>query len=255
MKIWVEHDAARPTPAQAGQAGWWIRQPGGAVPRDALPWLATLGVEKDTEELAREAEALLVPAGMGAHPALLEAAAEAKRAILLCVNGLGAAALGASLECLRGADVALTYDARDVHLEPLLTQLAWLRASRAPFAVIATDPQALLVSAAFAPEALVVPAPCAIDPSRLSHFGQVHTAGGARPLHSSELDALPPGEASLTVTRDLAGGAFLVQGDLAVAVTEERGISPHLATRVSGRRLRYPIRCGEPLTFGHLSEP
>ncbi|MBI4184353.1 MAG: hypothetical protein HY521_10180 [Proteobacteria bacterium] len=201
------------------------------------------------------AAAWLLGAGLGGHAPLIEAAAATGLPVLVAVNGLGGAGLAGVRRRVAGGALVLAFDARGQEDDAFLEQLAWLDSQTEPFAVIADSPARFAEAALFGPHGLIVPKGGRIEADPVLRIFRARAAGAPRPMSPAEVDALQGREASLTVARARAAGERLEPGDLAVAVTESKGLSPALGERVVGQRLRYPIRPGEALTFGHLAGP
>ena len=99
---------------------------------------------------------------------------------------------------------------------------------------------------------LVIPKSADIELEPIIRVVLPRATGKPRPTSAAEIDHLLGRETSLTVARTMKVGETLLLEDLSVDLTLSRGLSPTLRDRVVGRVLRYTIKPGEPLTFGHL---
>lgn len=196
----------------------------------------------------------VVPAGLGGDTARIHQLATTGRQVIVAINGLGAGALAAVHEAMGDGNLVHLFDARDQDRIPYLEQLAWLRAQNRPFAVMTRSQEKLNVAAAASPQCLIIPERGPIDLAPIQRIAAAGTLGEARPISEAEIDHLLGAEASLTVVRPMAVGAVLSDNDLTVAITETRGLSPSLRDKIAGKSLRYAIKPGEPLHFGHLIE-
>ncbi len=195
-----------------------------------------------------------VPAGCGAHLALLRALLATRRPVYLAVNGLGPRSLAEIRAVLEGAEVVLAFDAREVSDVHFLQQLVWLRTQPEPFAVLAETPGHLNVAAMMGPSDLLYPFANAVDFRMLLKILSLSEPDAVRPISPEEIDRLAGQEVSLTVTRALHAGDRLRPDDLTADRTATKGLAPPLISEIEGRVLRYDIEPGEPLTFGHLLE-
>ena len=121
--------------------------------------------------------------------------------------------------------------------------------------MLADRPERFAEAALFGPHSLIVPTGARIEADGVLRIYRARSSGAPRPISPAEVDALSGREASLTVSRRKAAGERLESEDLTIAVTETKGLSPALAMRVAGKRLRYALAPGEALTFGHLGDP
>jgi len=196
---------------------------------------------------------ILVPAGLNASSDILDSVAQPFKTVYLTVNGLGEAALANSLDKVQGLDVVLLYEADAVSDQTYLEHMAWLSSRHLPFAIRSGNSERLRIASAFNPEALIIETELSIPLGTLWGISSLCQKGACRPLSGEEVDAGLDTELSLTVCRDLDVGSTISSADLVIAKTGERGLSPHLAIKVVDRCLRYSIRSGEPLTFGHFA--
>lgn len=203
---------------------------------------------------AQQADAWMVPPGLGAHFPLIDSILDRNGPVLVAVDGLGSHGI-ASLRAKVGKRLVLAFDLRPLDLFAIAEQLAWLAAQPEPFAVYVNGDRQAVMAVLAGAATLIVPAEVKLDPQALLRVMAARQPGGARPLSLFELDGLDGKEACLTVRRPLAPGAILTAEDLDVTVSDNLGLSPHLAERVAGLRLRYPIAPGEPLHFAHFEDP
>lgn len=179
--------------------------------------------------------------------------AELDRPMLITVNGLGDQALAALRAATGAVAPILTIDARLMAGWHLFEQLAWLSGGTNSFAVMADASEVLETAAAMGAAHLIATGRTPVDIARLRAIAHARRPDAPRPLSAGEVDGVAGREACLTVNRGLAAGECISIDALATAVTTTRGIAPHLSSKLVGRRLRYPIEPGEPLTFGHLT--
>lgn len=240
MRIWLSR---MPNGSADGDLGVFVPL-GTPVPTTSGPYL----VQWEGEGLAPEgADALLVEGALVSGRRL----SELDRPVLMTVNGVGDHAL-AVLRASAGAPI-LTLDARPVAGWHLLEQLAWLSSVADRFAVIADAAGVLEAAAAMGAAHLILAGPEPIAIARLRAIADARRPDAPRPLSADEVDGVAGREACLTVNRSLAAGECIPASALIAAVTTTRGIAPHLSSKLVGRRLRYAIESGEPLTFGHLT--
>lgn len=172
--------------------------------------------------------------------------------VYLIINGLGTEALKHSLSYLSGCDVILLYDSDMVSDIAYYEQLAWLSGQQKAFAVCSSKHERLIIAAMFNPEALIISGPAGTTVFEYLTVSELASEGAMRPINEGEVDVGLNNERSLTVVRELAANSEVKREDIVVDQTVTRGISPHLNAKVAGRILRYPIKPGEPLTFGHF---
>ncbi len=206
----------------------------------------------DAQETDADVAAWLIPAGLSGDPKLVGRAGATGKPIMLAINGLGHKTYAAARDALPTGSLINLFDARDQDSVAYLEQLAWLGAQPAPFGVMTRSSVKMVEAAAMGADHLIVPESTDIDLAAIARIVTARSASGARPTSAAEIDHLLGREASLTVTEPLAAGHMLGDGDLAVAPTATRGLSPSLEGSIVGRVLRYDIAPGEPLTFGHL---
>jgi len=200
------------------------------------------------------ADAWIVAPGLGGHSGLLARILEKTEEgpVMAALNGVGPEALENIRPLLETGRLVYLFDAREETPVCYLEQLTWLRARRTPFAIMSLEPGQLNLAAAMGAAHLIIPETIDIDFSDIERIARSGAPGALKPVSPSEIDRLDRCEASLSVVRAKAVDEVLEDGDLDIIVTEERGLSPHLKSRVAGLRLRYAILPGEPLNFGHL---
>lgn len=252
LTLWCEHPPAALPRGLDGACRLGLLNGDGAGAPDGMVVMRQVTAAPPS---GQSAEAWLVPPGYGAHFGLIGAlCASHGGQVVVSINGLGGKAL-AELRAAANGALVLGYDARPLDLFLLTEQLAWLAAQPESFAMtVGCDQQAVVALLAGA-SGLIVPAGVTLDLAALARITATRRPDAARPLCAAELDGLDGGEVSLTVRRALPIGSVLAQDDLDVAVVDNLGLSPALAARVAGLRLRYPIAPGEPLHFAHFEDP
>jgi hypothetical protein len=250
MNIWFLEPPADGPRHDAVAYGRFVEEPGQA----AAGVVAALGAarEANAAHLETAVAAWLVPAGLSGDLDRIDQAVTTACPVMVAVNGLGARAFAAvSARIPAGRQINL-FDAREQDSLSYLQQLAWLAAQPEPFAVMARSAGKLIEATAMGAAHLIVPTASNVDLAAILRVNSARVPGAARPTSAAEVDHIIGREASLTVTRALPAGTMLADGDIAVRVTETRGLSPTLAMQIIGRVLRYGIEPGEPLSFGHL---
>lgn len=195
---------------------------------------------------------LLAP-GQSLAPDLLSALRDGDRDIYAPVNGLAEEGMAMLRDSIGPGRLILTFDfaAGAVDLA-YFEQLAWLSHQPERFAVMTDLADAMLPAALAGAAAILIEDAAGIDFSALDRVAAQRLSERARPIAPAETEALAGREACLTVSRPLRAGEIIDTGDLAVTVTEYRGLSPALKDAVAGRTLRYDIAPGEALHFGHI---
>lgn len=246
MKIWLPENAAVQT-AGVLDIGY-LAAPDCVTPSDAAVTVSIEVVPTGT------AAAWIVPAGLGTHIDLLKKLSTMTGPVYVAVNGLGAASLAAVRDCIPETRLVWLFDAREQERIAYFEQLAWLATRDAPFVVMARSVDKLLEAMIAGARELVVPDVLHFDLAPLERVAASMTLSSNRPVSGTEVDHLHGVEASLVAARTIVKGSAIVTEDLAIAVTPERGISPHLRDKLAGKIARYDIKEGEALNFGQLRD-
>lgn len=206
------------------------------------------------------ADALWLPPSISHQAALVGATGTLGVALFVVVNGLGVRGFEDLLKACHGRAVTLCYQSIQAYMTSTLMQLAWLRAQEHPIGLMSDDEVELQMAAALGADVLVSSRrrigqldwpEVAAGLERLADAAQ---GNGPRPITREELDALSDALPSLVATRRLEPGQVLTKADIAVRVVRRKGLAPFMLDTIVGRRLRYSIEEGEPLSFGFLTE-
>lgn len=195
----------------------------------------------------------LIPAGYGAHLALIEGALKTGRPLYLTINGINHNSFTIITKLLKDADVTICFDARSIPIRPYFQQLAWLKAHfEGRCALIANEIRQLDMAVLINPEALIIPVDVNDDCDFIHRLNLLCHGEGTRPLSPEEVDLIEDHNVSLSVNRKMLVGETLEARDLVITETDTKGLSPAIMKKVVNQTLRYQISPGEPLTFGHF---
>lgn len=197
-------------------------------------------------------QAWLLPAGQGADFGRITELAAGGRPVLVAVNGLGDGAI-ANLRDAAGDRLVLCFDGRGISPGPFLEQLAWLSAQTVAFAILSDDNDQLMAGAALGAWGLVITGGMP-DLAGILRLVRARQPAAPRPISPAEFDSVGGAELCLVAACTKRAGEVLAGGDIAIAVTQYRGLAPTLHDRVTGKRLRYPVEAGDPLHFGLLDD-
>lgn len=252
MIVWLQKGSA---PQQAGAAWRFGRLCAHSTPAECsgeLPLLIEVRAQTDIAA-GVNAYAWYMAPGRVLDAPLLEALGKNGCETLVPVNGLGERGLAMLRDALPYERLILTYHVGDADDSVFLEQLAWLSRQPEKFAVASECANKLCIAALAGADALLAPAPDNLDMNALNRVLKARQPNAARPASAEEVDRLAGHELCLTVTRPMRAGDQIAEDDLAVAVTEFRGLAPTMRGTAVGRTLRYPIEPGEAIHFGHLA--
>lgn len=208
------------------------------------------------------AEAVWLPPPIPHQPALVRVVTGFEIPMLLAVNGLGPRGFD-SLQQARGeAPATFCYiAAKEEGTTTTLMQLAWLRAQGHSTGLVTDDETKLELAAAIRTDVVIVSKACTkqrdwqLIAKRFHDVAETALGSGSKPVTLEEMDGMVDGVPSLVAARPLAIGSVLTRADMVVRVVRQRGLSPFMAEKIIGRRLRYSLEAGEPISFGFLQEP
>lgn len=203
---------------------------------------------------AKGPKAWLIATGFSANSALLALLESSGIPYYIPVNGLGSRTYSQLLESIRGSLGTILLDLRPLDLIDQAEQLTWASKYARPFAIRINSIHTLAFSFPLQPVAIIfddINERSALN--LLASFARLYLGDGDRPVSVSEADHSMKAEfPALSVKRGLSKGAILELHDLEIIPRSTDGLSPLLATKVVGKKLRYEINVGEALTFGHL---
>lgn len=244
MKIWIA-EGSWPDSGETGiTIGHWLTS-GEMASAGSLVTVSSL--ETDTDDAA----SLLIPAGQALQPDLLRAAAKTGKPVLVGINGLGEGGIAQVRDALSTDQLCLLFETKGATPTDVMEQIAWLSQQPESFAIACDDRDQQIIAAATGAAALLVSNAGAIDIDALVRIA-ASRRDEARPLGPAETDGLAGQEMCLTVTKPISAGTEIAESDLAMAVTEYRGLAPIMSGAVIGQKLRYDLAPGEAIHFGHL---
>ena len=208
------------------------------------------------------AEAVWLPPPVSHQPTLVRVAAGFGMPVLAAVNGLGPQGFDSLRRAREGAPTTFCYvAARGEAITATLMQLAWLRAQGYPMGLVADDEVKLQSAAALRADVVIVShariqqQDWQATAMRLRGVAEAARGSGSRPITWEEIDGMLDGVPSLVAARRLAMGSVIMETDIAIRAMRRRGLAPFMLEKIIGRRLRYGLEAGEPISFGFLKEP
>jgi hypothetical protein len=186
---------------------------------------------------------------------LIEPLINRKCVIYIAINGFGNHAFSELKQFLNKVNTVFVFEAEDCGKFDFLEQLGWLASQNHPFAIAGEDKDQLLSACILRPEALIMKKSFPTWIGELEHLYSITIPKAAKPLSVAELDALSGTEMGLVLARDLPAGHLLNNEDIKASITSKRGLGLHLRSIIVGRKLRYSLKKGEPITFGFLQDP
>jgi len=208
--------------------------------------------------------------------ALLAKVARERRPVLVVAGACTSRTLADAIRRLRGCQMVVMHAVVADALPPArarLRYIPWLATRfKKPVGYLGmeTGPGWSLVAASLG--AVIIEKPFTLDrtlpganhagsvePAELSHLAEslrdldaAMGPVGDRRVFGDELAALERSSRSLLAKRPLPRGHVLRPGDV-VSGASAAGLSPRLAAWLDGRRLKYDVEAGEPITFGMVN--
>ena len=208
----------------------------------------------DIHPSASEQDSFYIPGGSYQRE-LIEPLINRKHLIYIAINGFGNHAFSELKQFLKQVKSVFVFEVEDSGKFDFLEQLGWLASQNHPFAIAGDDKDQLLSACILRPEALIMKKSFPTWISELEHLCSITNPKAAKPLAVTELDALSGTEMGLVLARDLPAGHLLNNEDIISSITSKRGLGLHLRQIIVGRKLRYSLKKGEPITFGFLQDP
>ena len=193
-----------------------------------------------------------VPAGFSGDLELLETLKKSQCTVFLVINGLGQQALSAIRASFTEYELVLVFESSHITEKSFIEQVTWLNTQAEPFAVRSEHEKQWALAAALGAHSLIISSPQKMDIDEILYLDALRQNNVPRPVSQEEVDHLIGKEVSLTVAQELQKGDVLQKQDLLMELTPVTGLAPSLSSSVIGRALRYSIKPGEALTFGHL---
>lgn len=208
----------------------------------------------DIHPSVSEQDSFYIPGGSYQRE-LIEPLINTNHLIYIAVNGFGNHAFSELKQFLKQVKSVFVFEVEDSGKFDFLEQLGWLASQNHPFAIAGEDKDQLLSACILRPEALIMKKSFPTWISELEHLYSITNPKAAKPLAVTELDALSGTEMGLVLARDLPAGHLLNNEDIISSITSKRGLGLHLRQIIVGRKLRYSLKKGEPITFGFLQDP
>lgn len=196
----------------------------------------------------RDIEAWFIPPGHSTNIELLETLSKDNVNVYVSVNGLSQFSIKKAMQKLGDNNCIWTIVDTDLDEVSFLEQLSWLSRQNQHAAVMSTDIKRLMTAYLISPFALIFDG----NSNELADLARLIDIDSRRPMSAAEVDSLEGAEVSISVSREMVSGDVVAEEDLIPMVTETRGLSPAFIDNIIGCVVRYPIRTGEPITFGHL---
>jgi hypothetical protein len=204
-------------------------------------------------EFRNTSNPVYVPPLIALNSAQMRVVASVFDHLFLCINGLSLRNIELIQEQMRGKTIVFTYRLAGRHTLENLEILSWLQTHADAFAFKGDHEEALATAVAFGAQNLLIESNRTIDLSWPLRLFQVRSGENRQPpLRPSEMDLLEEGTTSLVANCFCQAGSTLDLDMMAEQIAETRGISPILLEKVVGKKLRYDLAPGEPITFGHL---
>lgn len=127
-------------------------------------------------------------------------------------------------------------------------KINWLSSISMPLCLCSNNYERILLFSLLDPHAVI----CDLPDRQINNLKSEFLQAVNKPKSIMEVDIMSTHYVSIVSRNDIEAGEYLDQSMLALRSVKEKGLPIHMLECLDGIKLRYPLKKGEALTFGHL---